>query len=132
MEKESKEVVLPDFTEDAKQKYPNPYVCEGLDITPAYRDGFIDGANHAYLLGYNESHSKLKLRIEELEKIMKKANEMAKATDHLLTGLATDGNAIEGFTDAWKARQEFTAAQLLYAVHLVGEKRGISELKNTL
>jgi hypothetical protein len=67
MEKESKEVVLPDFTE-AAEKYHNENMFKS-DASMLPYGQFKAGANHGYLLGYNESHSKLKLRIEELEKV---------------------------------------------------------------
>jgi chromosome segregation ATPase len=131
MEKESKEVGLPDFTEAAKE-YSN--LIKHMDELnrEACQLDFEAGSKYGYLLGYNKSHSKLKLRIEELEKIIKKADEVVKATDHLLTGLATDGNAIEGFTDAWRASHDFLEERIKYEIDLVAEKLGISELKNTL
>jgi hypothetical protein len=131
MEKESKEVVLPDFKSMMIEVYKKHDLWHER-TGPRAIEARIDLCKTGYLLGYNESHSKLKLRIEELEKIMKKADEVVKATDHLLTGLATDGNAIEGFTDAWKACHDFLEERIKYEIDLVAEKRGISELKNTL
>lgn len=38
----------PDFEKMAEHTYPNPYVCDGLDITPCYRTGFQDGCKKTW------------------------------------------------------------------------------------
>lgn len=40
--------------EVVKEKYKGEYICNGVDIVPAFREGFIDGYNHAKQTLYTE------------------------------------------------------------------------------
>lgn len=49
-----------------------------------------------------------------MKELIEKADNMERALTKLMNGLATDGTAIEGFTDAWKAKAEYIDARFKY------------------
>jgi len=52
------------------------------------------------------------MNADKIEKRLTQARDMGRAFHKLLIGLATDGTALEGFTDAWKALNEFSMTDI--------------------
>lgn len=78
--------------------------------------GYTKIANHAVTINTQEVQiEQLKNKIELLESVVEKADEMEKTFIKLLEGLATDGMAIEGFTDGWKVVTDYLNTKLVKA-----------------